>query len=247
MQTPKSSKALSIAVLALAALTLCLPAVAEDEGQAPWRTVIKTTKYASVADIAKMVKVVDVVVAVDAATNQIFIRGPEANIETAIKVIEALDSPEPRWGIELMVHLVRASKDPVDSPAIPDDMKAAISELAELFNYRGFELVDTVFLRATADAGAAQVSTPLRDGGSFGVAFDTATVIYGEPKHLVRFKNLTLSSPSARIEIRPNGEVGEGHKVLIGKSSLHDAGVDADLVLIIEAKLKETWPPGTGE
>ena len=129
-------------------------------------------------------------------------------------------------------------------------MEAALDELTELFSYRSFHLLDTVLVRTTADAGRAGVNAPLRDGGAFRLSFDTATVIYGEPKHLVRFENLHLAVDSAEIEIRTNVEIREGHKVLIGKSSIRgsEANPDlGDLVLVIEARLKETWAPDTGD
>ncbi len=248
MPTPKSCKAFTQTAFSLAILASCLTAVAqeavppEDSMERAPRTAIKAVKYADVAAIEPLVELVGVDVAVDPKRKLLVIRGPNSIMDTAIALIDALDTPEPPWGIELLVHLVAASKEPAAGQGIPADLEAALAELTELFGYRGFELVDTVFLFASTDAGSARVRAPVRDGGIFDVGFDGARVIYGEPKHSVLFENLTIQAIAADIDLQTNVEVKEGHKVLIGKSSLRGAGEDKDLVLVIEIRLKATWP-----
>lgn len=245
MRTPKSSKAIATAAICIAALVSGVPAAAQEEPSAsPPRTVIKALKHVDVATIGHLVELVDIQVAAEPHKNLVVLRGPDSKMETAIKLLDALDHPEPRWGIELMVHLVSAFKEPVSGSGVPADLESALAELTELFGYRGFELVDTVFLYSTTGAGRAGVSAPVRDGGTFQVSFDQAKVIYGEPKQWVRFENLTIRAKGAEIELATNVEVLEDHKVLIGKSSLR--GQDSDLVLVIEARLKAPQPAAGG-
>ena len=103
--------------------------------------------------------------------------------------------------------------------------------------------VDTIFLFATTDAGSAGLRAPVRGGDIFDVGFERATVVYGEPKSSVLFENLSVSSAASDIRMHTNVEVRDGHKVLIGKSSLRSGDQDRDLILVIEIRLKASWPP----
>lgn len=243
MPTPRFCNVLAMAVLSITLLTPTLPAFGQqEEAPEPPRTVLKAVKFADVTEVPELIGVLGFDVAVDPKRKLVVLHGPNAKMETALKLIDALDTPEPPWGIELLVHLVSASRQPVDGPGVPADLEAALSELSEIFSYRGFKLIDTVFLFATTDSGSAQVKAPVGDGTVFDVGFDRATWIYGEPRHSVRFENLSVSAAAANIYLHTNVEVPEGHKVLIGKSSLEGAARDTDLVLVIEIRLKATWP-----
>lgn len=244
MQQPRSCKALPAAVLCLAALAFCPRSLAQEETpQEPrQRTALKAVKFADVAGMVDLVRVVGVDVAVDPKRRLVVLHGPDSQMQTAIDLIDALDTPEPPWGIELLVHLVAASREPTDSSNLPAGLKSSLAELTELVGYRGFEVIDTIVLFATTDAGSAEVRGPVRDGSIFDVGFDRATVVYGEPKNSVLFENLSISAVAADIQLRTNVKVPEGHMVLIGKSSLRGTGEDKDLVMAIEIRLKATWP-----
>ncbi len=241
MPLPRSCNALWIAVLSTVSLALCFPTTAEEKpADPPFRTVIKAVKFADVSAMVDLIKVIGFDVAVDPKRKLVVLHGPNTRMETAIKLVDALDSPEPPWGIELLVHVIKASPEPFDGPDLPPDMRTPLAEISELFGYRGFELVDTVLLVATTDAGSARARAPLRGGGMVDVGFERATVLYGEPKHSVLFENLSFNAIDADVLLQTNVEVREGHKVLIGKSSLR--GGDHDLVLVIEIELQATWP-----
>lgn len=239
MQRPRSCKAFPAAVLCLAALALCPPSVAQEEDthEPPQRTVLKAFKFADVTYLADLVQVVGVNVAVDPKRRIVVLRGPDSQLQTAIELIDALDTPEPPWGIELLVHLVVASREPMDSPDLPANLESALAELSELVGYHGFEVVDTIVLHATTDAGSAEVRGPVRDGAIFDVGFDRATVVYGEPKNSVLFENLSISAPAEDIRLRTNVKVPEGHTVLIGKGSIRGTEGNKDLVMAIEIRL----------
>jgi hypothetical protein len=244
MQRPRSCKAFPAALLCLVALAFCPPSVAqeEDTGQPVARTALKAVKFIEVADIVDMVKMVGVDAAVDPKRKLVVLHGPDSKMQNALALIDALDTPEPPWGIELLVHLVAASRQPVDAPDLPAHLKTALAEVTELFGYRGFELIDTIFLFATTDTGSARVRAPVRDGAIFDVSFDRATVLYGEPKHSVSFENLSISAVGTdNVQLRTHVKVPEEHTVLIGKTGPQRAGEDRDLVLAIETRLKATW------
>ena len=238
MSIPKFSKILSLIGLGLMALALAPSMLADEDPPSPQRTVVKATKYLDVTDIVGLVELVEVGIAVDPKRRLVVLRGPASKIDNAIKLIDALDTPEPPWGIELLVHLVRASRVSADVEGTPADLEPSLSELGELFGYRTFKWVDTLYLFATTDLGSARVVAPVRDGGMFEVAFDRATVLYGEPKNSVRFENLSISAPLAEIVMHTNLDVREDHQVVIGKSSLKGTGSDEDLVFVVEIRLK---------
>ena len=134
----------------------------------------------------------------------------------------------------------------MDGAGVPADFEPALTEIKDRFGYRSFNLIDTIFLFATTDSGSARVRAPVSDGGVFDVGFDRATWIYGEPKSSVLFENLSIVAMAAEISLHTNVKVPEDHKVLIGKSSLRGAGLETDLVLVIETEVKATWPQDTG-
>ena len=74
------------------------------------------------------------------------------------------------------------------------------------------------------------------------VAVGVARVIYGEPQHLVRFDELSVENAEHDISIFTNLEVREDQKVVIGTTSLRNEA--RDLVLVIETRLEDAWPPG---
>ncbi len=242
MPTRRFFETIMATILCLGIPTLAVSAFAEEEeAPEPLRTVIKAVKFADVTALPELVGVLGYDVAVDSERKLVVLHGPNATMETAIKLVDALDEPEPPWGIELLVHLVSASRDTVDGSGVPEDLEESLSEVSEIFGYRSFELVDTVFLFATTASGSARVHAPVRDGSVFEIGFERATWLYGEPKHSVRFENLRVSAPAANIQLHTNVEVPEDHKVLIGKSSLRGADRDEDLVLVIEIRLRATW------
>lgn len=243
MLTPRFYKASSIVLVGLIALLFCPAAGAQDETAAvPPRTVIKATKYADVADVAPLLEVLDgVSVAVHPRLNYMAIRGG-ANLDTALRMVEALDKPEPRWAVELTIFLVAASKEKTPGSGVPTSLAPALAPLEESFGYRGFEVVHTAFLRATDSAGPARVNVPMGEHDTLHVGFGLARVIYGEPQHLVRLENLSIESAEHDISIFTNMEVREDQKVVFGTTSLRNE--KRDLVLVIEAHLEDAWPPG---
>lgn len=261
MRTPKSSETTSVRatsitlflflLLALAS-SLALPSFAQEAEvneankttKAPPRTVIKAFKYADVKDLKPLVEVVGVAVEVDPKRRLMVLRGPAGELDTALKLVEALDTPEPSWGVDLYVHVIEASMDGDGAAEMPQDLKAAFADLTELRGYGGYELVDTLFLHAAQGSGRSALNTAIGGRAKINIRFDQLRILYGEPKHMIRFEDLSIESVEAGIDLHTNVELPDGHKLLIGKSS--SRGDDPDLILVIEARLKDAWPPGTG-
>ncbi len=232
---PMHSGLIRLAAVALLALT-ALPAIAEEaaEPEKP-RTVIKATMHIEVSEAEPVLGLLDVNFALKPDQNLIVLRGDSYEVETAIKVIDALDTPRPM--IDLHVYVLAASKQ--GSANVPEGLVEAVDRLQSLFGYSGFQLLDRITLRVLegrrgqAEGGFLLGEDKTRAGYHFG--FDKVSVEPRDSFNNIRIKRLQFNvSGSLQAGLMTDVAIREGQKAVIGSST--PQGSEDTFVLIVEAK-----------
>ena len=234
---------LTLAVtLALLTLTAA-PATAQDaassdaESPAP-RTVIKATIHIEAAEAESVLGLLGVDYAIKPDQDLIVLRGESYAVETAIKVIDALDQPRP--SIDLQVYVLAASKG--GEADVPEALEAAVDRLRGTFGYHGFKLLDNVMLRVLegrsgrADGGIHLGDNAERTGYEF--AFQKVSVVPEEGFNHIRIKGLSFDvsgggDGARRASLKTDIKIREGQKAVIGSST--PEGIGETLILIVEA------------
>lgn len=208
------------------------------------RTVLVELRYADAEDLRPILSVLPLTVVVKPELNVVMLRGAPDVVDTAKKVIEALDAaPSPEPSIELRGYIVAVSKESTDRTGITGDLAGVVEQLEEIFDYRGFEVLDTVYLRIRQGSGGAVRGRLEAPGNSIYTlsfdrgwipGFDRAREDEGQP-HTLRFDGLTLRpAPEAAPALATDVEIREGQTAVIGKARLEAGG---DLILVIEARV----------
>ncbi len=231
--------AAAIAILGLAAL----PAPAQEEPDPKkHRTVIKATMHIEVREAIAVLELLDVDFAIKEDQNLVVLRGEAYAVDTALKVIDALDEPRP--SIDLRVFVLAASKE--ESIDVPGELESAVEQLKGVLGYTGFRLLDSITLQVM-EGRKARADGGIRLGGddertSYRFSFQKITVV-PEDDVRIRFKDLKfeVDGPIAgtlRASLMTDVEIRQGQKAVIGSSTPRGAG--DTLVLILEASV----PPG---
>jgi len=237
--------------LARAQQTGAPPPQEDSTNQRGMRTVIKQTQHVDVRELEKILGMLGLQIRLKPDINAIVLRGHDSNdIDTALRLIEALDvPPEPGRAVEITVFVVAASKDGTENVGITAGLAAAVDQLRTLFGYRGFELLDTVFLRVLDTHGGRVEGGLVLDAPPPGVVrvgyeltFNRAEIIpRGDDERLVRLDGLTFELNGTdggeiqRAYLKTDVEIREGQKAVVGKST--PRGVDDTLILILEARV----------
>lgn len=216
----------------------------------PPRTVIKQTQHVDVRELEKILGMLGLQIRLKPDINAIVLRGrSQSDLDTALRLIEALDvPPEPGLTVETTVFVVAASKDGGEDAGLTEGLAAAVEPLRELFGYRGFELLDSVFLRVRdgrqgrVEGGLVLATTPGVSSVGYQLTFRRAEVIArADAERLVRFDGLTFELHGAgdgqvqRAYLKTDVEIREGQQAVIGKST--PRGADDTLILIVEARV----------
>lgn len=237
---PKSSPIRILTALAVLCLIFPIPAMAE-EGEPLPRTIVKSTRFVDVRDLEPILQLLDVQVRLKPDINAIVLRGVEGRgLETAIKLIDALDAPTP--SIEVSVFIVAASREKTARVNISEDLESAVSQLQTVFGYRGFELLDTVYVRVR-ESRSGKVSGGVAigdDATTYRFSFRNARVTPVEDGPvLIRLDSLHFELNGTEEDTLPHAafstdvQVRMGQKAVIGKSTPEGAG--ETLILIVEA------------
>ncbi len=259
MRFPKSESRLSpTAILGIAALWLAIPlsAVAEEpaDPKERGRTVVKLTRFVDVRDLEPILEILDVQVRLKPDLNALVLRGRDGgDLDTALALIEALDEPTPSIGVS--VYVVAASRQEEAKSGISPELEAAVSQLQTVFGYRGFKVLDTVYLqvregRRGGVVGGVELAGGARSTYQFGFQNARVTPVEDGPLFIrldgLRFELNARGESDSRplAAFNTDVQVRVGQKAVIGKST--PEGTDETMILIVEAGLvKSDAPPGS--
>ncbi len=242
--------------------TLCFfpptPAMAEEPAQeeseqepadpSQVRTVIKRTKHVDVRELQKILSLLGLRIRLKEDINAIVLSGSDSDVDSALRLIEALDVPaEPGPTVQLTAYVIAASKDAEDAIGITEGLAPVVDQLRHLFGYRGFELLDNVFLRVR-DTRGGRVEGGIVLGGedqnraAYQLTFRRVEIMSTEEAQRrvlidgLNFElNGTRNGETQRVFFQTDVEIREGQKAVVGKST--PRGTDDTLVLILEAQV----------
>ena len=241
-----------LAIFVLAAMAA--GSVAAQNRPAMVRKVIEI-KY---ADLDLIVKVINTFVGMpqaytfDRGSRTVIINVPEEIAKVVEDTIQRLDVPSaaPK-DIELTAwFLVASDKEPSTGTAPPADLEKVIAQLRATFAFKNYRLIDALALRCRSGQGA-ELSGAITGGSSAPTLTQfklrTATVAAGDKATVVRIDGLRAGlripawAPGGAMQYLETGingtdiTVGEGQKVVVGKSSME--GPDKALIVVLSVKV----------
>ena len=247
LHQPKPHRSL---VLLLLGLMLAFTASAQDSaaGEKPdIKTVIKQTRYIEPSDLLDVLRLFEVETAVKPEFDAMILRGTQDNLDVALRVIESLDNPsQASASIELNVYILAASNEPVADSNLPSNLHKVVEQLDNLFDYRGFKWLETVFLR-TRENGRAGVDGGLSTGSEglarYALGFDQVRKPGRHPEDpsILRFKNFAFEyhQGERKASIVTDLEIPVGRMVVLGKAT--PDGLSQALILVAEARVANDW------
>lgn len=214
-----------------------IPLMAEETAKI--RTVLKATRYIDVGEVASVLDLLDIEYAVKGDQNIIVVRGRNQDVETALKVIEALDEARPSFEVRLFV--LAASKDDKTPADLSPELEKAVGQIRDLFGYQSFELLDSVFLQVM-EGRKGQIDGGIQLGDTaertpYRLRFNKVHLVPEDHRTRVRIDGLSFDlsgagADSHRAELQTDVEILEGQKAVIGSST--PGGIGETLVLIVE-------------
>ncbi len=183
--------------------------------------------------------------------NTVIVTGDSREIKAARELIAALDvPPEPARSVEVNVYLLAATRAQSGNSDLPDLLQPAVRNLEESLGYRGFSLIDTLYLRTKdgSNGGVSGGGRQLVEEGHtvstlYEFGFDRLSILDRQEVRVVRFDDLWFetgmdsSGPSQfyASALRTDIELLNGQVAVIAKAT--PAGTDHALVLVVSAEI----------
>jgi len=237
-----------VALMMLVGLGLAQEKKAEDTEKPVVRIV--PIHYANVNHLVQLLILPGVRVSVraDADMHVLLVSGAPDAVATVEELVKKLDEPPPvtiHPNIETTAYFVSGSARTEDE--VPAALAGVVKQLHALFPYKGYRVLDSCVVRGR-ELSRSDASGALPElGSTYKFSYRSVSVSAGTPR-LLHFEDLRLEvkKPTARdkdgqpifdySDIGTAIDVGEGQKVVVGKSSVN--GQDA-LILVVTAKVIE--------
>jgi hypothetical protein len=228
-------------LLALAGL-----AFAQDQPKFVQRTV--DVKYADAERIARFVNAYPGVnVRSDSSLHAIIISGPPEGVASVEALVKKFDVAPAN--VELTVYLISGnSHDATDD--LPKDLASTAKQLHGVFAYKSYRILQSFILRDRENGrgnGTGTSGTLPNSSAAYNFHYQSITVSSGTPR-IVHIDNaqFSVSTPTGNRNDKGNAivdtstintdlDVGEGQKVVVGKSNVH--GSDDALILVVTAQV----------
>jgi hypothetical protein len=202
-------------------------------------------KYADADRVSSLVNGPGLSIRADNSMHALVVYGTAEAVATVEEMVKRLDTAPAN--IELTVYLISGSTQSA-SEDLPKELGPTAKQLHALFPYKGYRLLES-FVQRARDGREGSTSGALSAGSIYDFRYRSATVSSGTPR-VVHINNLALGirTPTANrdkegrvvynsVGINTDIDVGDGQKVVVGKSSIDGTG-DA-LILVVTAKVVE--------
>ena len=144
----------SLALISLLALVLPATFLAQEEKpqsetqQNPMVQKIFQIKHADVNSLNRMFSVFQVITRPDENLRTISVSGSRESVAAVEEAIERFDvPPPPDKNIELVFHMLLASKNASTETALPDNLEDVAKQLKTLFGFGSLQLIETAIMR----------------------------------------------------------------------------------------------------
>lgn len=220
--------------------------------------------YGDAGRIASILeRVASLNVAGDNTLNAVVISGIPPNVESAEQTIKELDVPPvttTSGDIEIIVHVIGASDEPLSSSAstASSAMEPVVKQLRAIFPFKNYELLSTVLMRSQQERGAGSsglIKYPFGDSSSsypehYQIGYETSSVSASGAKTMIHLRNFRFqgkatvvthsSSNTSQLQsfdvgIGSDVDLRPGQQVVVGNTNI--ASGDSALFVVISAKL----------
>lgn len=202
-------------------------------------------KYVDPDRVRNLLNLPGVAMHADGTLHAISVWGTSEAVAAVEEMIKKIDvAPQ---NIELTVYLVSGSAQAPED--VPKDLASTVKQLHALFPYKGYHVLESFVLRNREGRQAGTSGTLPGMNSSYSFDYRSATISPGTPRmvHLDGMM-LNVSTPTSfrdkdgkpvtrNSTIRTEVDMGEGQKVVVGKSNV--AGSEDALILVLTAKVVE--------
>jgi hypothetical protein len=220
-------------------LALTTAAFAQDPPKAMVQKIFEL-KYVEPGEVKQLLGALEASISPVNNLRMIAVRGSKETVEVIEEALKRIDVPRPaKKNVEFTGYMILASSKSADTTESPE-LAPVIKQLRGLFPYKGYRVVETLFLRARdGDNGNASgyiVDSLNGNRHSYKFSFSTAALTADRQ---IRMNNVSLevNTPSGILGFRTQLDIREGQKVVVGKSNV--VGTDDALILVLNAKVIE--------
>jgi hypothetical protein len=180
----------------------------------------------------------------DPVLKTLALTGTPQEIARLEELLRRFDIPAPEnraRQIQITIHMIEATDQPAQSPALPPNLTSAVEQLRTAFGYKGFRLMDTILLQGREGAeleltGLLPVTATRSNEKTFYVAR------YAHAAYLESQKTLFVNGFKFNLRI----PVSSGEHTTYG-----DSGITTDLSIrndqkLVLGKLTKDQTPGAG-
>lgn len=202
--------------------------------------------YQIVSTLNPIAKVNGTIITADSRARVLLLTGGPERIAEMESLIRRLDiAPVTEKNIELTVYLLMANDSTSASQNLPPQLDPVLKQLRSIFNYKSYQLLDTIFMRNRilehgstsgflALPGSDTKSPASLMSGRYNLSYSHSYLTHDEKGDLIHFDKVSLGIAQAsgidtNIDLRP------GQMVVVGKSNL-ETGSGA-LIAVITARL----------
>ena len=197
-------------------------------------------KHVEPGEVQMLLRALDANISPVNNLHMIAVRASKETIDVIEEALKRIDVPRPaKKNIEFTGYMILASSKTTDTTDAPE-LAPVIKQLRALFPYKGYRVVETMFLRSRdGDSGNASgyiVDSLNGNRHSYKFGFNTAALTADRQ---IRMNNvhLEVNTPSGILGFRTQLDIREGQKVVVGKSNV--VGTEDALILVLNAKVIE--------
>ena len=199
----------------------------------------------------------------DNTLNAVILSGIPSTVTSAEQTIKELDAPPgvtTSGDIELIVHVIGGSNEPLVTPADTSSstIEPVVKQLRAIFPFKSYELLSTVLMRSQQGKSASSsglIKYPFGDKGSsypdhYGIAYETASVSAVSTRTTIHLENFryqgkvtvvasTASNASQYqsfdVGVKSDVDLRPGQQIVVGNTNI--ASGNSALFIALTAKL----------
>lgn len=215
--------------------------------QRDWETKIFQLKYADPRQLQQVLSMFRAAIQDNRDMRVLSVRAPREIMPAIEDAIKRFDVPSTPKTVDLTIYVLLASDQPDASKPVPQVLQPVITQLKNVFSYKGFHVMDTMTVRGMDGRGTNVSGTlpPFVTAGqtsdySFNARFRVDSPDQKEPVLQLsdmRFAaNVPVVAPGgfrlASVVIQTDVDVPRGQQVVVGKATVGESA----LILVMSAK-----------
>jgi hypothetical protein len=202
--------------------------------------------YKIVSTLNPIAKANGTIITADSRARVLLLTGSPERIGEMESLVRRLDiAPASEKNLELTVYLLTANDSNRASQNIPQQLDPALKQLRSIFNYKSYQVLDTIFMRnrilehGSTSGFLAQLEGESKSAssllpGRYNLSYGHSYLTQDDRGDLIHLDNVSLqvgqvSGISTNIDLRP------GQMVVVGKSNFETG--NGALIAVITARV----------